>query len=47
MVIKMSEFEAYNRQTNEWDVFPLSRLTKIENNRKYKKGRIAVNVENI
>jgi hypothetical protein len=31
----MSEFEAYNTETNEWDVFPISRLGKIRNNRKY------------
>lgn len=43
----MSEFEVYNRQTKEWDVFPLSRMTKIQNNWKYKKGRIAVNIQDI
>jgi len=39
----MSEFDAFNRHTGEWETFPLSKLTKIERNRIYK--NIAVNPE--
>lgn len=37
----MSEFEAYNRETNQWEIFPLSKLSEIEEDERY--SNIAVN----
>lgn len=31
----MSEFEAYNNKTKQWEVFPLSKLNRVENDKRY------------
>ena len=37
----MSEFEAYNRKSGQWEVFPLSRYCEIEENGDYYVARVA------
>lgn len=37
----MSEFEAYNEETGQWEIFPLSRWSKIQGDKRY--NRIVVN----
>ena len=41
----MSEFDAYNNKTKEWETFPLSQYNKIKNNKKY--TRFLVDENNI
>ncbi|MDQ1255110.1 MAG: hypothetical protein QG646_4389 [Euryarchaeota archaeon] len=39
--VNMSEFEAYNEETGKWEIFPLSRWSKIQGDKRY--NRIVVN----
>ena len=36
----MGEFEAYNSETKEWEVFPPSAYKKVKSNQKYTNIRI-------